>query len=384
MAARSITLYRPLHPSVHRELVELLYTSLPQICASSGTAFIGAFALALQSGDRGYAVITVLIGLASLLRLYWLLSYPRTRALDHAEILKWERRYGIGGSAFGFALGLLSLRALDLDDAPGAWIAFGLALAFSAGMVSRAAVRPWIVLVAGAFLLAPIILGGLMRPEMPYRLGALMLILFWATMREASRHLSTTFVERLEAKRELAHQANHDALTGLPNRLAFSSAFKPAVESADRRAFAVIALDLDGFKPVNDRFGHPVGDALLRAVAGRLRLCADAGALVARVGGDEFMVLHRFDGAEADDAAALHLARQMVQALGQPFEIDGARLAIGASAGILLSSPEMARQDWESLLERADEALYGAKRAGGGRCHWAAPRHATDGEMTAA
>lgn len=190
-------------------------------------------------------------------------------------------------------------------------------------MVSRAAVRPWIVLVAGAFLLAPIILGGMMRPEMPYRLGAIMLFPFWATMREASRHLSTAFVERLEAKRELAHQANHDALTGLPNRLAFSSAFKPAVESADRRAFAVIALDLDGFKPVNDCFGHPVGDALLRAVAGRLRLCADAGALVARVGGDEFMVLHRFEGVEADERAALQLARQMVQALGQPFEIDG-------------------------------------------------------------
>lgn len=365
-------LHRPLHPSVHRELVELLHTSLPQVCASSGTAFVGAAALAIASGDAGYAIIAGLIASAAALRLYWLLGFRRAGELTPADVLKWERRYGIGATLFALALGSLSLRALGLGDEPGAWIAFGLALAFCVGMVSRAAIRPWIVLVAGGALLVPIIIGGLMRPEFPYKLGALMLFLFWATLREATRHLSTAFIERIEARRELAHQASHDDLTGLPNRVAFSAAFRAAAEAAERRAFAVVAIDLDGFKTVNDRFGHHVGDTLLRQVALRLQACAGEGEMAARLGGDEFMILRRSDEPAADAEAALRLARHAVASLGQPFELDGETIHIGASAGILLSAPEMAQQNWASLLERADEALYAAKRAGGGRWQWAA------------
>jgi diguanylate cyclase (GGDEF)-like protein len=266
---------------------------------------------------------------------------------------------------------MLSFRALELDDAPGAWISFGLAMSFCVGMVSRAAVRPWIVLLTAAMLLSPIVVGGLLRPELPYKLGAVMLLLFWVTLREASRHLSRAFIDRLEAKLALAHQASHDALTGLPNRAAFLAALE-----GTRTAHAVISLDLDGFKPVNDRLGHHAGDALLREVAERLRRCIGTEGLAARMGGDEFMLLLPFAGQEPDADAALRLARHAVMVLGKPFDLDGP-VTIGASAGIVLAMA--GETESGSLLERVDAALYAAKRSGGGRWHWVEPAQAPGG-----
>lgn len=361
----------PLHPSVHRELVDLLYTALPQVGAIALTALTGAVALAMVSGDQGYAVIAVLILLTAALRISGLLRYPRGSPLTPVEVLRWERAYGLRSSAFGLALGLLSYRALELGDAPGAWISFGLAMSFCVGMVSRAAVRPWIVLLTAAMLLAPVALGGLMRPELPYKLGAAMLLLFWVTLREASRHLSTAFIDRLEAKLALAHQASHDVLTGLPNRAAFLA----ALETVDT-PHAVIALDLDGFKPVNDRLGHHAGDALLRQVAERLRDCMGGQGIVARMGGDEFMLLLPFQAGEPDVGAAQNLARHAVTVLGKPFDL-GEAVTIGASAGIALAGPGEAESG--SLLERVDVALYAAKRDGGGRWCWSGAVPVLDG-----
>ena len=164
--------------------------------------------------------------------------------LGDNDLIRWERIYGAGAAAFGLALGSLSFRAFQLDDAPGIWIAFGLSMSYCVGMVSRAAIRPWIVLTASAALLSPTLMAGLMRPELAYRLGAAMLVLFWFTIREASRDLSSVFVERLEAKQALARQASRDFLTGLPNRAAFLNALQRATG-----AIAIIAIDLDGFKP---------------------------------------------------------------------------------------------------------------------------------------
>ena len=361
---------QPMHHSVHRELVDLLYTALPQVAAITVTSVAGAMALAISSGDHGYAIITGLIAVTAALRLYGLRLYPRDRALSTDEVLKWERAYGVGASAFGLALGLLSFHALTTGDGPGAWISFGLSMSFCVGMVSRAAVRPWIVLVTAGTLLAPTMIGGLMRPEFAYKLGAIMLLLFWVTLREASRHLSRAFIERLEAKRALAYQASHDDLTGLPNRAAFLTALEEAA-APNRAVFAVIAIDLDGFKPVNDRLGHLVGDALLRHVAQRLRDCVGTDGFAARMGGDEFMLLLRFECPEPDAAAAMRLARHAIACLGQPFDLGGHKtVSIAASAGVVLGSA-IAPVEIDRLLEQADGALYEAKRAGGGCCQQA-------------
>lgn len=354
---------RLLHPDarIRRELVELLYTSLPQVAAIGVTSVTGAVALTLIDRDPGYAIISACILITASLRVVSLLRYKaRAAQFTDADVVRWEVLYCIGASAFSLALGALSFRALWLGDAPGAWIAFGLAMSYCVGMVSRAAIRPWIILTASAMLLIPISTAGLMRPEPAYQIGAAMLVLFWITLREAAKHLSAAFIERLEAKHRLSRQATHDFLTDLPNRAGFLEALYGMSGS-----FALIAVDLDGFKPINDRHGHSAGDNLLRQVAARLKACAGANGIAARFGGDEFMLLKPVAVGDLGHEQAVQLAHTVVLELSMPFELVDLPVRIGASAGFVVSDGTSANST-AHLLERVDNALYAAKRAGGG------------------
>ena len=354
------------NPAIRRELVALLYTSLPQVMAINVTSVVGAFTLAALNHDPGYIAIAFAILINAVGRVVSLLRYKaRADSLSDQDVILWERIYGVGTAAFGLALGFLSFRAFQLNDAPGVWIAFGLSMSYCVGMVSRAAIRPWVVLTASAVLLAPTLVAGLMRPEPAYKLGAAMLILFWFTIREASHHLSTAFIERLEAKHALARQANHDFLTGLPNRAAFLNELGDIGGNV-----AIIAIDLDGFKPVNDRHGHHAGDDLLRQVASRLVECAGGDGMAARFGGDEFMLLKPVaDGATGrDDAHAF--ASEVVRMLSMPYLLSDIPVVIGASAGLLIKTEPLSDAVLTEALQQVDRALYAAKRAGGG-CAWA-------------
>jgi diguanylate cyclase (GGDEF)-like protein/PAS domain S-box-containing protein len=163
--------------------------------------------------------------------------------------------------------------------------------------------------------------------------------------------------DRLMLEEQLAHQAFHDPLTKLPNRLRFLQALE--TELASDEMPAVIFLDLDGFKVVNDSLGHGAGDDLLVKVAGRLRSSLRPGDLLARFGGDEFAVLV---GAEVD---AARVTERLLAALQSPFELEGRETYIGASAGIAPATcPSRAA---EGVLRDADIALYEAKRRGRGR-----------------
>lgn len=360
--------FRNPSPQIRRELVDMLYTSLPQVAAISGTSLTGAVTLAVMSGDTAYVVASFFILVTAVARLCSLQLYKsRTAYVSDNDVVRWERIYGLGAAAFGISLGMVSFRALQLEDGPGAWLAFGLSMSFCVGMVSRAAIRPWVVLLTAAVLLAPTIVGGMMRPEMSYKIGAGMLILFWITLREASRHLSTAFIERLEAKHALARQASQDFLTGLPNRAAFLS----ALQGANSR-IAIVAIDLDGFKLVNDRHGHHAGDDLLRQVAVRLTECMGPQGMACRFGGDEFMLLKDVESGDAGRDAALALAREAVMSLSMPYLIADIPIRIGASAGILVTEGDgfSPTSSAPQLLEQVDRALYAAKRAGGGRWQW--------------
>jgi diguanylate cyclase (GGDEF)-like protein len=193
-----------------------------------------------------------------------------------------------------------------------------------------------------------------------------MLVLLWFTVREASGHLSAAFIERLEAKHALACQARHDFLTGLPNRAAFLDELQKATG-----AIAIIAIDLDGFKPVNDRHGHHAGDDLLRQVAARLSECVGSGGFAARFGGDEFMVLTSVAPGPAGRDQAHALAREAVRALSVPYMLTDLPVVIGASAGLLVATGPLPNAAFTRLLHEVDRALYEAKRAGGGSCTWA-------------
>jgi len=154
------------NPSIRRELVDMLYTSLPQVMAINVTSATGAVALAIISGDAGYAVNSFFILVTAVARIFSLLRYKaRAAQLSDADVVRWERIYVAGASAFGLALGALSFRALTLGDAPGAWMAFGLTMSFCVGMVSRAAIRPRIILTTAAVLLMPTIVAACCDPR---------------------------------------------------------------------------------------------------------------------------------------------------------------------------------------------------------------------------
>jgi diguanylate cyclase (GGDEF)-like protein/PAS domain S-box-containing protein len=162
---------------------------------------------------------------------------------------------------------------------------------------------------------------------------------------------------------KLVHMARHDALTGLPNRIMLREAMEEACAKAKRGdASAILCLDLDRFKQVNDTLGHPTGDALLQAVTRRLMDCVRETDLVARIGGDEFAIVqHAVD--QPRNASAL--ARRLVIELGRPFVIDGHSMVIGTSVGVAITPTDGVESD--QLLRNADLALYRAKLAGRGQ-----------------
>ncbi len=168
--------------------------------------------------------------------------------------------------------------------------------------------------------------------------------------------------ERRAAERKITYLANHDTLTGLANRALFREQLGQAFsELRPNEGFALLCLDLDRFKAVNDTFGHPMGDSLLRAVAERLRAAVRAGDSVARMGGDEFVILQLNVSSKTEPIA---LARRIVEAICKPFVIEGHRLSIGVSIGIAMAPSDRMNPEW--LLQDADVALYRAKEAGRG------------------
>jgi diguanylate cyclase (GGDEF)-like protein/PAS domain S-box-containing protein len=169
--------------------------------------------------------------------------------------------------------------------------------------------------------------------------------------------------ERKRLEDELAHQAFHDSLTGLANQALFRDRVQHALTRTGRHdgRLAVLYLDLDNFKTVNDSLGHPTGDKLLICVAERLRACLRAMDTAARLGGDEFAVLLE-DLTSAGDATGL--ADRLIAALQQPFTVADREVFIGASIGIALDAPGVSN---DQLLRNADIAMYTAKRRGRGR-----------------
>ncbi|QLE87200.1 EAL domain-containing protein [Shewanella sp. Scap07] len=169
--------------------------------------------------------------------------------------------------------------------------------------------------------------------------------------------------ERKRTEADLRRLANYDVLTGLTNRSLFSSRLTQAIHRAERNGekLALLFLDLDRFKNVNDSYGHSMGDALLVEAANRLQSCVDDGHTLCRFGGDEFVILlHDVDSVDEIN----HLCEQLLQQIEKPFELYGREFYISTSIGVSLW-PDDARQP-ETLIKNADQAMYHAKEEGRG------------------
>jgi diguanylate cyclase len=194
-----------------------------------------------------------------------------------------------------------------------------------------------------------------------FQLGAtfdMLIFMRIAVLRSAARHL---VAQRAAKERDTLHSLAHsDSLTGLLNRRGFDEALAAALARAtSKRILALYVLDLDGFKPVNDQFGHDVGDELLRVAALRLRSCVRAGDAVARVGGDEFVVMA--DGL-TNEAQAVELGRKLLDAFRAPFALDQHTCGVRATIGYALAPTDAGNAG--ALLKAADAAMYAGKQEG--------------------
>ncbi len=185
------------------------------------------------------------------------------------------------------------------------------------------------------------------------------------TAQRATRYvgLFSDITERKREEERIRRLAHYDVLTGLPNRILFADHLKRAVARTSRNGgkLAVLYLDLDRFKPVNDLYGHETGDLVLAEAAKRMTGSIRTGDTVSRRGGDEFVALLETD--DAKNSAAM-VSRKLIQAVSQPYEINNRRLSIGASIGVAVFPDDGDSAD--ALLAAADTALYSAKEEGRG------------------
>jgi diguanylate cyclase (GGDEF)-like protein len=364
----------PQRDLVHIGLVRLLYSALPQVASVTTGVVVGAWLVVWRSGSGWDLLLAWLAIVMAAGRLGLIVAFHKSggdKALSPTAARRWECAYGVGSLMMGAIIGGMSLRALAGADAGVQLLCLGLTMATCGGQSStRVACRAWIPISTGSIVLAAFAGGCLLHPDTSYQIVGGLLLLYWYSHFEACHHGAQTIVALHRAQHSLAHQAAHDDLTGLPNRAAFRKYLTEASTHLKLygRMYAVLALDLDGFKEVNDRYGHTIGDEVLRRIANRMLGTLRPGDMVARLGGDEFAVL-QVSISEPDSAVSL--AECLIAEINAPYQIEGQTIVLNVSIGIALA-PECG--SGEELLRQADEASYKAKRTGKGRYSIAVPR----------
>ncbi|MDE1179207.1 diguanylate cyclase [Paraburkholderia sp.] len=243
----------------------------------------------------------------------------------------------------------------------GDWVAATLSFLSAAAMVGGICFRnfaaPRLVAVMIFCSLGPCCIGALLGGQPVLLLTLLQIPFYMFAMSVAARRLNGMLISTMKAERENSHRARHDALTGLLNREGLFKAAAQRDTPLVRAGMTLLYLDLDGFKAVNDAYGHGAGDMLLIQVALRLRALSGEQALVARMGGDEFVIIDTVAGGQTPQELAVAIAR----AIEQPFELSqGLVVTIGASVGIANVRAE--DTDIDAVLRLADTAMYDAKR----------------------
>ncbi|NML92856.1 GGDEF domain-containing protein [Novosphingobium sp. TW-4] len=329
-------------------------------------------------------------GAVTILRSLHLLAYSRARAnIEYASLRRWELQYGIGVAAFALLVALLNVLAFVSSAPVVQLLSLSIYFSFGAGLVSRISIRPRIcstgIIIATLPTVAAIIVSRRLAgsPSLYAELYLLLAILIGtiAVMSlQTLSHLYKKAVIHHVHEHDMANLAKRDSLTGLANRLLLREHFHGANRAKKDRSlpFALHYIDLDGFKPVNDTYGHLAGDALLTEVARRLESTVRSSDTVARLGGDEFVVL-QVDVTNKSDAEIL--ASRIVKRLSVPYALGQNVITISASVGVAIRSSLIA--DFDLLLSCADKALYQAKAAGKSRVSFFTESEAFDLLMAA-
>ena len=347
------------------ELVRSLYrTALPTTIMS--LSFVSVGMLIVNRSPNATLMWLLLLGsLAAVARTVVTIVYrshaARARiSKDGARYL--ERVFLVPYLAFAVSLGAFCAEsmvngAVELDAAVVALL-FG----YGAGVVAGLSLRPWISVPSILAATAPTSLVLLSWSDATHRSIGLLIVVFAAGGIQSllSRYHAT--VAEITMRRSFATLARRDYLTGLHNRFSLKERYDEFVRAAGSgEIVAVHCLDLDRFKPVNDRYGHPAGDTVLRMVADRLLLAIRECDFAARTGGDEFVVVQT-QARRSEEVLALAL--RVAEAVAEPYVVDGATINIGTSVGYVLSSTH--GFEFDDLVASADRALCEVKRTGGG------------------
>jgi diguanylate cyclase (GGDEF)-like protein len=353
---------------VRRSLVETLFASATSLGAGAAAGAACSTAIAIASGDPLLTAMAVAIALTGALRLAHAVFFHRVVEQNTLESARSETIYEIGAWAYAFLLGLTTLLTLTrTDNALYHLLAAVLTTGYAAGICGRNAGRPVIAIGQLALASAPMSIGLFMSGD-PLRwvLGGVncafmvgMVDITLQTYSAVLKAMSATHEQKRLTDR-FERLARFDTMTGLENRGTFQERLQAelAASSIDSEQLAILWIDLDKFKEINDSLGHPTGDRVLCTVARQLSSIVDKRGSVARFGGDEFVLLARGNrpGFVED------LAKEVMRALSLPMNIDGASLQVTGSIGAAVS-PQDGREA-ETLLQHADMALYHAKANG--------------------
>ena len=285
-------------------------------------------------------------------------------ALGIVAARKLERIFAVAYFQFACLLGISAAYVFAHEDtARFDMLIVCLLVGYGAGVATAIGLRPWIAIPSMVIAVAPTIVAAFVHGGDPvYYMTAVataaLLVGGCQSVLRKYRETSAGIGRRLTFET----LARRDVLTALPNRLALREWFEDCTNDAPaRRLIAVCCLDLDGFKPVNDTYGHPVGDDLLKRVADRLARSLRGGDIAARLGGDEFAVILR-DLKNGEEAWAM--AHRLRRNIAEPFDVRGHRIKISVCVGYVLSDDRHLNLD--DLLAMADNALYAAKARGSG------------------
>ncbi len=356
---------RPHSEAVELELIRSVATCLlPAVIMSVGFALTGALIVWVT---RDPLLLTLLLAgvTASIARLGAAIHLARRGeqpdfTIDLAR--RMELNFRLGYAAFALLLGLFGMRCFLLGNQSVHVLAMCLLIGYAAGVAATVALRPNIAISAMLLSLMPTIAVAALSFDPLYVGAGLMTTAFviGGIRNLIVRHGQT--VEEIALRINFGNIARKDGLTALANRIALREWYEQHSAMTDPGALvAVHYLDLDGFKPINDRFGHAFGDALLVAVGQRLSGMTRETDIAARLGGDEFAVVQFGLAGERD---AEHLAGRLRHAISQPFQIKGEIVEIGTSVGYVVTQHHAT--DLEQLITQADQALYTSKRRGGG------------------
>ena len=345
------------------ELVRALYSTPKSIFSATIAALVIMGISGVLTGDAFYANFFLGFIIVGAWRSGLVLAYHRTThdATDTRLIKRWELGALLGAWGFAVLVGLTGAYTLTMHPGTDVEILISCCvMGYIAGISSRNASRPLVTIGQISFTCVPFTLALLWRADIVHFSLAMFIGVLYVSTIVICRTVFDNIVSRHDAFRKIEVLAQRDALTKLWNRAAFLHLLEQhlATIAGTRNSLALIAIDLDRFKDINDTLGHPAGDVVLKEAADRIASAVRPGDEISRIGGDEFLIML----ADVDPSEADATARRILAEFSNPFTIKMTHNVCGASIGYAIAPTDGSTLD--ALLRNADLALYEAKKRG--------------------